>query len=238
MIKGKKVLSNIFNSIKKEELELLTQELIQEKGRAVQNGQIDSSTYAYAKVSLSKSCINTVYKRILDKLKTDKLNHFIKKDSKAFLEFISELTYEVFDIITTEGARTNSVEENDFLDKAYKDSLLELKNEIIEQWNNEANIQRHLKKHERSKELIKVLIIPLAIGLILTITGVIVNQYIIKTKPVEKIIEKELSPTAVIEKIQTSPEAKKEASHIYKIFKDIDGEKFLKFLKELYLKIS
>ena len=231
------MLSNIFNSIKNEELPLLTQEVLDEKNRAIQNEQINDSAYIYAKINLAKNCVNTIYKKILQKLKTDKLNHFIKKNSKVFLKFIEELNDEVFEIITTDTANENSEEENDFWDKAYKDSLIELKSEITAQWNNEAIIQGHIKKHERYKQFGNYIISFLIALMVAVITGIVFNRNSMNTKPVQKIVQKEITPSFIIEKVQSSPEAKKEASYFYELFKKMDNEQLKKLLKTLYLKL-
>jgi len=234
------LLSNIFNSIKNEEVALFTREIIDEKSKAVQNGQINDSSYVYAKINLAKDCINTVYKKILIKLKNDKLNHFIKKNSDVFLDFVDELTDDVFEIITTEMTRTNSAEEKFLLDNTYKGALFELKNEIINQWNNEAIIQSHLKKQERVKQF-RIYIITFVITLMgAIIAGIVLNQNHLSTKPVQNVIQKEvrINPSTVIEKVLTSPDGNKKDSYFYKVFKNFDKKEVRQFLKALYLKFS
>jgi len=214
------LLLNIFNSIKNEELALLKKDLTIKK----------DSTYICA-----KNCINTIFKKILQKLKTDKLNHFIKKNSKVFLNFIENLTDDVFEIITTETSSTNSTEENDSLENTCKEPLLELKIELINQWNNEAIIQSHIKKKERFKQF-RVYIISFTI----TLTGAIIAGMIVNQLNHKNIVQKgaQIIPASVIEKIETSPEIHKEAAYFYKIFKNLDEERIRKFIRNLYLKLS
>ncbi len=230
------MLSNIFNSIKNEELAVLLKAVIDEKGLAVQSGQISSSSYCFVKMNLAKNCINTVYKKFLEKLKTDKLNHFIKKNSEIFSTFLDELISEVFEIITTDMTKTNSVEEYNFLDKTYNKPLRKMKSEILEQWNTEAVIQGHIKKQEIKRQF-RNYMITFIIALFVTIIGLVLNS---GTKPVQKVIEKEIQiiPSEVVEKVKNSPEARQKALHIFKIFEGLDATQLREFLRTLYLKFN
>lgn len=230
------MLSNIFNSIKNEELSFLDAEIRQGKAVALQNGQLNSSEDVYKNSNLAKDCVNKVYKRILQKLKDDKLNHFIKKNSSVFLEFTDALINEVYATMEAALTNTNSIEESGLLYRAYKKPLLQYKKEIIEQWNTESVIQSHIKKQERFRQ-IRNYLITFVIALVVTIIGLILNS---GSKPVEKVIEKQVqvAPAIVIEKVKSSPEARQKASYIYNVFKNFDEIDFRELLKALYLKFS
>lgn len=173
------VLKSLFEVIKKKELASLNEEVGQSMADAYSRlGSLLSSDFSCNINKLWHKYIKATVDKVINELKTKKLNKYITKDNNFFIDEVNNCINDIFEIISS-SIETTGIhgEELETLIGQKSEKLNILKNDIIMQWNIEAEIIKNKKQNPIQKILENKIIR----GIIITVLGGIVLAIILKT---------------------------------------------------------
>jgi hypothetical protein len=102
---------------------------------------------------LAKNSYKTTYNNFINKLKEDELQSYIKKDSEIFTNLMTVLLDEFITVITEAHVPSSNSQYNDEsrtgLDGMFRPPLVKLKDELIDNWNMQAEIERTKNKKKK-----------------------------------------------------------------------------------------
>lgn len=193
-----------FNFIKNEEITKFKRDVNCAKGEAVQNGTLSSSVYIDKLRNLAKNSYKTTYNNFINKLKEDELQSYIKKDSEIFTNLITVLLDELITVITEAHVPSSNSQYNDEsitrLDGMFRPPLVKLKDELIDNWNMQAEIERtknKKKKKDHFKNFGWQILVGVVSGILVLIAWASFSQ-----KPSVQNMSSEPQQKAIIQKIK------------------------------------
>lgn len=194
------VLKSIFEVIKKEELDSLKEEVGQSMADAYNRlGSLSSSDFSGKIRKLCRKYIQEISDKVINTLKPEQFNKHITKDNITFINEMDGCIEDISETISNMiGKNRLSEEDLETLINKNINSLSALKEDIIKQWNKEAEII-NLKKQSPIKNFFTNKI---TTGIIIGVTVGIVMSFINYIIKINKPFMGETSNPRTISKMQ------------------------------------